>query len=579
MVKISGDIDQGQPMKYTIFYCVHCLDEKNHITSYSGTFDEVSGHWLTAHLDESIDKPFQFYAVALAKCFYCPTFGTYHDLVNHHRENHANSLFVISDRINPMKCGVCAFKGSDLAEHFRVKHELSSTPKVFNPINYSEEQIDDLLSINVTKKHQCGECHQLFETQDEIGQHIHYSHFGQAVRSKQIIVNQNIPHHLICGYCNKNIDSKRYLGHLSEHTFNFRCTMCSHQSGDLSEIAFHEKIIHGIDSLNYHCSIFPVWMKKKLFNTNMVFDSGLVLKAYNVLNTKLDDSKYLDLFIQGFLDVNKEKAQQLIGNQQRQTILNRSIDRSVRYSMMYSDSNKGPSDTNRNVPLLSANLMAAASSCLAPPIATDSSDIVNEQFNQLKTLVEGLVQTQVETGKSNQLHRQAFQIDSVSMDERSLMGELSDQRKLVKNIYVQGICQNIGGTDRYGIFLKLCKKMGVTVSRNDIQRIDQCSKGITVKLHRIEVKKMIMNQIRDKFLWTNELFKIPKGKNPWKVRVCEHMTNFYSKMWFTAFDLKEQHRLHSFKLTEDGLVVKAKAGCSERIVLSEQQLLEYIQQF
>lgn len=102
------------------------------------------------------------------------------------------------------------------------------------------------------------------------------------------------------------------------------------------------------------------------------------------------------------------------------------------------------------------------------------------------------------------------------------------------------------------------------------------SKGDCSEINRLDVKNLIMKGTSDKFVWSNELFKLPKNRNPWKIRVCEHMTHFYSKIWFTAMEMKEKHRLHSFRLTKDGLAVKRTPSGGEFIVLSEQQLLEYV---
>ncbi|XP_055304953.1 uncharacterized protein LOC129569811 [Sitodiplosis mosellana] len=307
----SGVVDQSQHLKYTIFYCAHCLNEETPIDSFN-EFDDVYTHWFT-HLDGFGDsKSFQFYAVALLSCFYCKEIRPYHDLVKHHQEKHADALFVITDGMNAKKCGMCHFKDGDLVEHFKQKHDLNSTPKLFNPIYYSEERIAKLLSINVTKIYACGKCNEIIRTPNAIAQHSLDLHNGEAVELKEIDDNHTTPYHFICDNCHDMVDATRYIDHLSEHTFNFRCTVCPYQSGDLSEIAFHEKIVHDFDSLSYHCMTFPVWMKKKLLGTNVVYANGLVLKAYNLLETKFDNSDRLDMFIRSYLDGKKKQAKRLI---------------------------------------------------------------------------------------------------------------------------------------------------------------------------------------------------------------------------------------------------------------------------
>ena len=114
------------------------------------------------------------------------------------------------------------------------------------------------------------------------------------------------------------------------------------------------------------------------------------------------------------------------------------------------------------------------------------------------------------------------------------------------------------------------------MSRTDIQSIHKVNNGIIVKLRRMEVKKSIMSKTLDKFIWSDELFALTKDKRPSMIRVRDHMTPFYCRLWFTAQQLKEGHRLHSFKITERGLFAQRTPMDDGRTVLSEQQLLEYV---
>ncbi|XP_055301600.1 uncharacterized protein LOC129568082 isoform X1 [Sitodiplosis mosellana] len=557
--------DQSQHLKRTIFFCVHCLDERNPIKSFSGTVEDVTYHWSKEHSTES--KPFQFYAVALLDCFYCKKVGSYHDLIKHHKEKHADTQFIIVEQVDQTKCGMCHFKDGDLSEHFKAKHDVNSTPKIFNPICYSEERIAEFLTINVAKKHQCDACNQIFETQDEIGAHFQNFHNSRAVQSKKFVDNRITPDHLICGHCHKKVDSNRYLNHLSEHTVNFRCTMvsvCKYESVHLSQMAFHEKIVHDIDSLNYHCSIFPGWMKKKLFNTNMVFSNGLVLKTYNLLGTTFDDSKLLDKFIQKFLEKEKQQAKQMIEAHGEGMNLNGSSSDENRY--------RAANGTNLNSVPNDGNLKEAPNNA-NPPFETTTVTL-NEEASAIALNVNR--QNDQPNIELHEVENDASGSETDSISEPILMTALRDQQKLIKNLYVQGIPRSMNITDRNGTFLKLCKQMEVDISHSNIQSIDQCKKGFIVKLHRMDTKNLIMSQTRDKFVWSNELFKLTGSQKPWKVYINDQMTHFYAKMWFAAMDLKQKRHLHSYKLTKDGFVVKRTSRDDERVILSEEQLREYI---
>ena len=512
--------DNPGPSKHfesTVFFCFHCFDERNPTKSFSGTIDDVTKHWSTAHSAES--KPFQFYAVPLVSCFHCnEVIGTYNNLIKHHQEKYAEALFMIRDGMDPTKCGMCNSKDGDLSEHFKKMHDLSSTPKIFNPICYSDERIVELMTIN--------------------------SHIGQTVQTKELIENQIKPDHLICGYCQKNnIDINQYSDHLSKHTFKYRCTMvgvCKYESVHLSQMVFHEKIVHNIVSLDYHCSIFSNWMEKKLFNTDVVFTNGLVLKSYNLVGTSFDDTKLVDKFIRGFLDKEKQRAKKIFADENKRLTSN---------------------ETNRN------GVLNATSNNLHSPVEP-TPIVMSEEIGR--------------HGEPSKSRTERDGIDNVASKnkrdstESSLMSALKDQQELIKNLYVQGITRDLNITDRYGTFLKLCKEMGVTISRSNIESIDQRRKGIIVKLYRMDIKNLIMNQTRGQVVWSNELFELPGNQKPWKVHIGHQMTQFYLNMWFFAMDLKKRKLLHSFKLTKDGLVVKRTPEDDERIVLSEDQLHEHV---
>lgn len=520
----------------------------------------MAKHWSTAHSAES--KPFQFYAVALVNCFYCDEGnGTYNDLLQHHKERHAEALFVITDRMDPKMCGMCDFMDGDLSEHFKTKHDLSSTPKIFNPICYSEERIAHLLTANPVKKHQCGECNQIFDRKDEFVAHSRNSHNGQAVQSKEVIDTQIKADHLICNFCNKNnVDINRYLEHLSEHTFNFRCTMnrvCKYESLHLSQVAFHEKDVHDIDSLSFHCSIFPSWMKKKLFNTDVVFTNGLMFKSYNLLGTSFDVTELVDKFIHGFLDNEKQEAKKMFARGKSLNPIRSSSDENERLSSNETNQNRFLDDAVLNETSNNAN----------PPVEPTPTKMIEKLGRH---------------GESSKHRTKRDGIDKVASKskrdstESRLMSELRDQQELIKNLYVQGVRRDLNITDRLGTFLKLCREMDVAISRNNIESIDQCRMGIIVKLHRLDIKSLIMYQTRGKVIWSNELFKLPDNHKPWKIFIGHHMTQYYSDMWFYAMDLKKRNCLHSFKLTEHGLEVKRTLEDNEKIVLSEEQLRDHV---
>lgn len=507
----------------TVFFCVYCLNQKDSSNSFSGTIRDVYEHWFSNHIDESISKPFQFHAVGLASCFHCNKAATYDDLVEHHKKMHSHKQFLIVDRTNREKCGICNFKDGDLVEHFILKHNLNSAPNVFNPVYVTEEKIVKLLKININKKQKCSKCNQMYNTHREFAEHHAKQHSNQTVHIENVADEVNAPIYLVCGYCEQKINCNQLLSHFKCHSYNFCCSQCSYQSVDLADLVFHEKTSHDIDSLSYHCSIFPGWIRSKFFNTNMVFRNGLVLKTFNVRETKFDDSKLFKMFIDDFLDLKKERAKQMFG-------LNKTKMDSIEIQKQFKTS---PTEA---VP----NVSACPSKNASNPIPNDYSYLV---------------------------------------------AELAAQRRLGNNIFVVGIHHSFTeGSRLHGIIHKLWNMMKLQGYLEDIEDIYGYGQGVVVKIRRKEIKAKIIRWTSGRYVWSYELFDAQRdaliegpGQGPRKVSIHNHLTPFYFDLWQAALVFKKKRNLNSIKLTENGLVVKRTENSKEQIILSKTQLINFVE--
>ncbi|XP_055307345.1 uncharacterized protein LOC129571560 [Sitodiplosis mosellana] len=485
----------------TMFYCDHCIDSSDSSELCSGTVAEVYEHWLTSHLNDRIAHPFQFYAVDLAKCFHCAEVGTYHDLVKHHKHQHKSKFFTISDRLNRDRCGICHFKDDNLIEHFRSSHESVSSSKIFNPVFYSEERITELLNINAEKEHRCIECSQTFETHVETYQHFAVAHADQDVNP--FVGGQSQPVYLICGFCMKIVAVNQFLHHFKKHSYNFPCSKCAYRSSDLAELVFHERKVHSNDSLNYHCAVFPDWLRNKFHNTKMVFPNGLVLKNFNVLGTKFDDSKLFGVFIEGILDAKKECLEQMMKMN---------------------------------------------------PASSNDGETQKEQISQ-----EGPVA-------------------APSALDATLIAELNKQLCLRHNLYVDGIRSCLKDIGLQNVFLKLCQQLEVNMSASDIKRIEEKnSNGMSVELHRMDLKMMILNRMKTRTIWSNELVQLSEDQTPWKISIIKELTPYYSGIWRKAVELSKRNAIHSLRITDEGLKVTRTPTEAGHTVRSEQELLDYIE--
>ncbi|XP_031624192.1 uncharacterized protein LOC116341339 [Contarinia nasturtii] len=301
----STDYNVNQShMKCTIFYCIQCLDPNDTDKSYSGTIDDVYKHWMVSHESGSYSEPFKFYAFALCNCYHCNEVGTYQDLVKHHKDQHKDEQFAIVDRLNFNKCGICYFEDGDLIKHFRNFH--SKTSNFFNPVHYEKNRIEELLTINVYKEPRCIFCIETFANQTELTEHYTASHLG--FKAETISGCRNMPSYLICGFCEKIVERNLYLNHFKVHVYDFKCEQCAFQSMDLVQLILHEKNVHRINSLSYHCATFSTWLKEQNLTTNMVFENGLILQNCNVLDTEYDYSKPVMTYIDEYVDLARKRV-------------------------------------------------------------------------------------------------------------------------------------------------------------------------------------------------------------------------------------------------------------------------------
>lgn len=163
-----------------------------------------------------------------------------------------------------------------------------------------------------------------------------------------------------------------------------------------------------------------------------------------------------------------------------------------------------------------------------------------------------------------------------STTDPSILTELNEQRKLAKNLYIRGAPHNVSDIGLHELFQRLCKKLDLDLPDGDVKEILQCKNGLIVKLHRIELKDMILCRMNEKTVWSSNLVDLPKDKKPWKIQVYHQMTKFYSDIWLTATEYKENGAIHSFKLNDCGVVVRRSKDDVEHVIQSKQQLDELI---
>lgn len=283
------------------FCCVHCQDESNSCESFESIID-LYAHWIEMHGT----KPFQFYVNSMVACFHCETDGLYHNIITHMKENHPDEPRIIVNPKNRNYCSVCHYKGDDLKQHFEHMHDIILQTNVFNAVCLPDETLMDLLAFDVHKKYQCGYCDEVFESKSLIEEHQSILHGTKKVLFKEFSDDKSA--YLICGYCKCQLRRSEYLSHVDlNHIYKFNCTKCDFETSKLIELIDHDKEVHHLNSLNFHCSEFSDLLKKHYFETRIVFGNGLVVNKYNLLGTKYDDSSRFVQFIESLIAEKKRQ--------------------------------------------------------------------------------------------------------------------------------------------------------------------------------------------------------------------------------------------------------------------------------
>lgn len=277
-------------------------------------------HWLTWHTSPANLKPFQYFVVEYVSCYHCPAIGTYFELVKHHKDAHRSAdRFAIVSQSDRKKCALCPYYGYGIIAHFDTVHKLViktlSTRQVRSaniPFRMNNTILDGHLERKFHKKQKCGCCNAVFEIERELREHHSKCHQMSKMTIKEFYDNNNT--HLICNCCHTKVDRNLYLGHIETHAFDFECNICNFYTTDMIELVKHDKVKHGFkETFQYRCLQFKNRLKRDYLKTRVIFGNGLVLTKQNLLNTKYDDSKQFEMFVDTLLKIKKERLTQRTG--------------------------------------------------------------------------------------------------------------------------------------------------------------------------------------------------------------------------------------------------------------------------
>lgn len=289
------------------YYCAPCYNEER--ASNFDTIQNVYEHWLLEHnsAEENSVAIFRFYAVEMMSCKCGNFFGDYPAVIEHHATAHKKNQFVVVSLYDPCKCALCSFSRRDLNEHFKKDHALLMRTKIISPTRLTDECLNELLSFNYNMQFQCNGCCQVFNTEQEVRDHISRTHTGLGV---QFTCNSNKNGDMIKSYfvecCKIEVAPKLYLKHLESHLRQYKCPKCNFQSEFMPNISEHVKLEHpklhfdDIDEINQMLQI-------DYLSTKVIFGNGLVVTKQNLIGTKYSDWNKFESFLNNFSKMKKER--------------------------------------------------------------------------------------------------------------------------------------------------------------------------------------------------------------------------------------------------------------------------------
>lgn len=276
------------------FTCFHCASDASTKVECYDRIEAVHAHWIKSHWSQD-DEAFKFCIVERVNCYYCGVGGSYQEVIEQQKKEHANKRSVVVTG-KKQTCAFCSYEGVALVEHFAAEHE--QLLKSNNPVTFTltDNILNWLLQINTRRI--VGKMLKIESNMDDY--HQMFGHFGSAL----LIFDQI--EFAICD-CQSKINPIDYLNHIENHRYDFHCSKCSFKANDLIELVNHDKDQHQMNSLNFRCLEFEDRLQKNYMNTRLIFRNGLVIAMRHLMNTKFDIFAHVTELIDKLMTAQKEQ--------------------------------------------------------------------------------------------------------------------------------------------------------------------------------------------------------------------------------------------------------------------------------
>lgn len=143
---------------------------------------------------------------------------------------------------------------------------------------------------------------------------------------------------------------------------------------------------------------------------------------------------------------------------------------------------------------------------------------------------------------------------------------------------VHGVPQIDENEDILAIFMRLCRRIDVKITPNDVVKISRRQREqIKVELRDFYTKESIRTAPALKRLWSSDIMKLPSGMKRQSVFINHSTTSYYLEMDIVGRKAVADGSIYSCELSTRGLVVKRNSRSREEIILSLERLNDFIQ--
>lgn len=148
----------------------------------------------------------------------------------------------------------------------------------------------------------------------------------------------------------------------------------------------------------------------------------------------------------------------------------------------------------------------------------------------------------------------------------------------MNRITIYGVPKIEKHEDLKSIFLRLCRRLKVDVSSNDIVSISRKSESaqIKVELRTFHIKEGIRTAPLLKELTSADMFKLPSNIRSTDIFINHDTTPYYLEMDVICRQALREGSLYACNMTSRGFWVQRNAWSKAENILSIQKLVDYI---